>query len=93
MVAFLKRNIVSIAAEKASIYTYPGAVLPILNPLMKVLAYLFPDEGIKKVGSWAMRCCLTLLTLLSGLDMPYSSRMRFLVLFTVDHFSTYSSVF
>jgi len=36
-------------AEKASVYTYPAALLPILNPLMKVLAYLFPDEGIRSV--------------------------------------------
>jgi hypothetical protein len=38
------------AAEKASIYTYPGAVLPVLNPLMRVLAYYFPDKGIKAVS-------------------------------------------
>ncbi len=38
-----------VAAEKASIYTYPGAVLPVLNPLMRVLAYYFPDDGIKRV--------------------------------------------
>ena len=37
------------AAEKSSIYTYPAAVLPILNPLMKALAYLFPDKGIRQV--------------------------------------------
>ena len=39
-----------VAAEKASIYTYPGAVLPVLNPLMRVLAYYFPDDGIKRVS-------------------------------------------
>ena len=39
------------AAEKSSIYTYPAAVLPILNPLMKALAYLFPDKGIRQVGT------------------------------------------
>jgi hypothetical protein len=39
-----------VAAEKASIYTYPGAVLPILNPLMRLLAYYFPDDGIKRVS-------------------------------------------
>lgn len=44
------------AAEKASIYTYPGAVLPILNPLMKVLAHFFPDDGIIKVRALA-GCC------------------------------------
>ena len=37
------------AAEKASIYTWPGAILPVLTPLMRVLAYLFPDKGITNV--------------------------------------------
>ncbi len=37
------------AAEKSSIYTYPGAILPVLNPLMKALAHLFPDKGITQV--------------------------------------------
>ena len=39
------------AAEKASIYTYPAAILPVLNPLMKALAYMFPDKGICTVSS------------------------------------------
>ena len=39
------------AAEKSSIYTYPGAILPVLNPLMKALAHLFPDKGITQVGA------------------------------------------
>ena len=39
------------AAEKSSIYTYPAALLPILNPLMKALAYLFPDKGIRQVST------------------------------------------
>ena len=43
-------NICARAAEKSSIYTYPAAVLPILNPLMKALAYLFPDKGIRSVS-------------------------------------------
>lgn len=42
------QTIFATGSEKASIYTYPGAVLPILNPLMKVLAHFFPDDGIKK---------------------------------------------
>ena len=39
------------AAEKSSIYTYPGAILPILNPLMKALAHFFPDKGITQVSA------------------------------------------
>ena len=39
------------AAEKSSIYSYPGAILPVLTPLMKALAHLFPDKGITQVGA------------------------------------------
>ncbi|KAK9909316.1 hypothetical protein WJX75_000424 [Coccomyxa subellipsoidea] len=42
------QTIFATGSEKASIYTYPGAVLPILNPLMRLLAYYFPDDGIKR---------------------------------------------
>jgi hypothetical protein len=48
------------AAEKSSIYTYPAAVLPILNPLMKALAYLLPDKGIRQVGALTPAGCLSL---------------------------------
>ncbi|CAL5219444.1 g1276 [Coccomyxa viridis] len=41
------QTIFATGSEKSSIYTYPAAVLPILNPLMKALAYLFPDKGIR----------------------------------------------
>lgn len=59
-------NLLAIAAEKASIYTYPASVLPILNPLMKALAYMFPDKGIRQVCHHSQKpahimscaCCL-----------------------------------
>jgi hypothetical protein len=49
------------AAEKSSIYTYPAAVLPILNPLMKALAYLFPDKGVRQVTTPHPAGCISLL--------------------------------
>lgn len=52
-------------------------MLPILNPLMKALAYLLPDKGIRQVGALTpsrlplidTACSLTLIqeTLKSGL--------------------------
>ena len=45
------QHLCACAAEKASIYTYPAAILPVLNPLMKALAYMFPDKGIRTVSS------------------------------------------
>ena len=38
------------AAVKASIYTQPGAIMPFLDPLMRVLARHFPDAGLKTVS-------------------------------------------
>ena len=59
------------AAEKASIYSYPSAILPVLTPLMKVLAHYFPDKGITTVSPLAhlMPADCIAVTLLHG-DCP-----------------------
>lgn len=42
------------AAQRATIYTIPGAFMPFIEPLMRFFARRFPDEGLKTV-----RLCLT----------------------------------
>ncbi|EIE24557.1 cytochrome P450 [Coccomyxa subellipsoidea C-169] len=41
------QSIFATSSVKASIYTQPGAIMPFLDPLMRVLARHFPDAGLK----------------------------------------------
>ncbi|KAK9909472.1 hypothetical protein WJX75_002811 [Coccomyxa subellipsoidea] len=41
------QTIFATSSVKASIYTQPGALMPFLDPLMRVLARYFPDAGLR----------------------------------------------